>query len=130
MIVITGIYHFAQKENDDFEYFGVIMIWLSVIIYIAFCTHSITSRVSDFLQIIFLILIPNLIDRIPKFQHKALSLLVVLCLNGYLLQADLTFKINRMEETFHFGFSYLDYPYVTVFEKEKCDSYIEILLNE
>lgn len=130
LVVILLLYWANDDKKDPFLYLGVVVTWLSVLLYFSLCTHSIVSRMADFYQSIFLILIPNLIENISDTKKKVIGLVGVLILNGYLLHADLTYKIKRMDETFHFGFGYRDYPYVTVFEKDKCDYYIKKILDE
>ena len=125
---ILLMYWLADREKlDDFTVFSLLVFLFSVFIYIAFACYDIMSRVSDFIQIIMLILIPALLDAIPK--NKKLPVLSgIILLNGFLLYADVSATVRRISGEFQREFTIQTYPYITVFDTERVNEY-QVLLD-
>ena len=79
---------------DDFTYFSVLVFLSSIWIYYAFACYDLMSRVSDFIQIIMLVLIPQLFAAVPKKRVKAAAAFALIALNAVLLYADITANLR------------------------------------
>lgn len=80
-IVLTALIFFlyimADKSKDtDFDFFQIITSFFALLIYI-FQDFHLVSRVCDLIQVIFIILIPNLLSKIQvnKIKSRFVSLL-------------------------------------------------------
>ena len=89
--------------------------------------YDLISRVTDFLQIIQLILIPALIEAIPDAKKKMLSFIAVFLLNGFLLYVDCTANLKRISDQFNHEYTLTEYPYVTVFETDRVNYYVNLI---
>lgn len=119
---ILILYHFMDSHDNEFLQLEVLVFLFSVFIYFCFSGYSLMSRVSDFLQFIILILLPEMLSGISSHRKAAVSLAALVLLNGFLLYEDLSTNIPKMSE----GLTMEDYRYFTVFEKEKTDRFLEI----
>ena len=123
------LYYFAEKDGfDDFTYFSVLVFLSSIWIYYAFACYDLMSRVSDFIQIIMLVLIPQLFAAIPKKSVKAAAAFALIALNAVLLYADITANLRRMNEVLGTSFTIRTYPYVCVFDTKRV-AYYQVLLD-
>lgn len=129
MEIVFGIgvfllFHAAQ-DNDSFQTFSYYTWIFSILIYLLFVRYSIVSRVCDLLQIILLIMIPNLFAEL-KFSRRKMALLMgVLLLNGFLLFSDLQFKISLINKNYHTEYSFVTYPYFTVFDTDRTEIFLQ-----
>ena len=80
--------------------------------------YPLVSRVCDLLQVIFIILIPNLIQFITSKKKQLLSFIVVFLLNGFLLYVDISEKSRKT------GYSVKEFPYISIFETEKIENFL------
>ena len=119
---ILILYHFMDSHENEFLQFEVLVFLFSVFIYFCFSGYSLMSRVSDFLQFIILILLPEMLSGISSRKKSAVTLMGLILLNGFLLFEDLHTNIPKMLE----GMTLADYQYFTVFEKEKTDHFLEL----
>ena len=98
----------------------VISSFFALLIYIIFLRFSLVSRVCDLIQVIFIILIPNLLSKIQVNKIKVALLAFIIVLNAFLLVTDLTYKINIMNE----DFTVKTYPYVSIFDIDTINRYL------
>lgn len=124
-IVLTALIFFlyimADKSKDtDFDFFQIITSFFALLIYIIFSRFSLVSRVCDLIQVIFIILIPNLLSKIQVNKIKVALLAFIIVLNAFLLVTDLTYKINIINE----DFTVKTYPYVSIFDKDTINRYL------
>ena len=73
------------------------------------------------IQLIILVLLPNLVDDIPEKKKQILAFLGIFGLNAFLLLNDIRMKCIQVSENENFTMTITDYPYVSVFDKEKID---------
>lgn len=120
-IVLTGLciilYYFNDKK-DDWTFFQIEVAFFTLLVYILMIRYPLISRVCDLLQVIFIILIPNLIQSITSKKKQLLSFAIVFLLNAFLLYVDISEKSNKT------GFSVKDFPYISIFETEKIENYL------
>ena len=114
-----------KKEWNDFNHFEVLTFVYSCTLYFMMSGYSIMSRASDMIQIIILILIPRLIFSIPNKTHKVLSVLAIFALNSVLLYVDLYEKCRNISGKDNIQATILNFPYITVFDKETIDHLYE-----
>ena len=112
------ILYVIGNEKSENTYLQILTIFVSLLIYILLVRFPIVSRVCDYLQVILIITIPNILESISSKKKYILSFLFVWTLNGYLLYADMKEKIKKMDDI-----TLESYPYVTLFEQEKCELY-------
>lgn len=129
-MVILLYYANDRMKVEPFLAFQVIVAVFTLFIYIAFSRYSIISRVCDFYQIIFLILLPNLIAEVQDQKKRILGIGFILVLNAYLLYSDLNYKIRLMNTSYGYTMNLNTYPYTTVFNKPVCDQYVRVLTGE
>ena len=110
-----------KNKLNDFERFSIIVCFFSFCVYIILCNYSIMARVSDFLAIIEIMLIPSLLMKIDNNQLKYLFVVVCFSINLVLLYSDITFKINYR----YSSNDIMEYPYVNVFDFDKTVEYYE-----
>lgn len=124
-LLMTGIlYWWADSSKlKDFDHFQVIVIVFGFIFYMAVCMYPQASRITDMWQMVFVILLPALFEAIEDWRKKAAGVLAVILLHGYLLYADMSFKISRLNKFYDADMILADYPYITVFETEKCEAW-------
>lgn len=106
------------NEKCEKTYFQILTIFVSLLIYILLVRFPIVSRVCDYLQVILIITIPNILESISSRKKYVLAFLFVWVLNGYLLYADMQEKIKKVDDS-----TFVSYPYITLFEQEKCELY-------
>ena len=87
-------------------------------LYISLSGFSISSRIYDFIAIIELIMIPNLIIKIDKLRYRALCLVVLLGMNFILLINDINISCGSN------NYSIFSYPYLTVFNIDEINNII------
>lgn len=119
---ILVLYHEMDSHDEEFLQFEVLVFLFSIFLYFCFSSFSLMSRVSDFLQFIIVILLPEMLSRISSRKRKAAVLMSLIVLNGFLLYKDLSDILPKISE----GMTLNDYQYFTVFEKEKTDRFLEI----
>lgn len=124
--VVYMLFIFKNKEVDDFMYLQIVVFISTVFIYISFGGYSLISRVCDFVQFIMIIMIPNLISGIEK-KKQCNALLVIFALNGFLLFTDLEYKIKSFNRVREDQITLSEYPYFTVFNKQKVNYWIDTL---
>ena len=109
------IYYCADKSGFcDFTLFSALVFLFSVFFYYSFACYDLMSRVSDFIQIIILVLIPELVAAIPDFRRKCLCFLGVFVLNGILLYADISASLRRISNMYGKEYTLESYPYILV----------------
>ena len=95
--VVLFAYWFADKEKvTEFEKFSVYLCFISFLFYLVFCSSSVFSRLSDMFSIIEIVLVANLIMKIPykKVIFRVISLILVIGVNAVCLYADVDFVAN------------------------------------
>lgn len=126
--MIVGLYLLMDKEKQtDMIRLGVAFTVLSFFFYLAFCGHSVVSRLTDAMQVIFVILIPNMLDGISNKATKIIGFVFVLLLNGFLLWSDLTYKVERINAEYTHKITLEEYPYVFLFDKANVEYYMETI---
>ena len=127
-VILWMLYFFSDRsKHNDFTIFSILVFWFSVLFYVAFAMYDLMSRVTDFLQIVQLVVIPVLIESTPDLRKKTLAFLAVFALNGFLLYVDSTVNLRRISEQFGHEYTLMEYPYVTVFDTEGVKYYQKIL---
>ena len=125
MEIVFGIgmyilFHTAA-DRDEFMSFSYWTWMFSILIYLLFVRYSIVSRVCDLLQIIMLVMIPNLFAQMKTLRRKIVLLMSVLALNSFLLYSDLRYKIPLINKNYGTDYSLMTYPYFTVFNAEQVN---------
>lgn len=120
--IVFSIYKMIENSKiDDFTYFQIVTCFISMCLYICFANFSLMARVSDFIEIIMIILIPNLIFLLSSNLKKIISLIAVFSLNGFLLFSDLKFKFDAMNE--YEKMNFIEYPYFTIWDAKNIEYY-------
>lgn len=114
-----------RKKMTDFQVFEVLVFFFSTLLYFAFADYSLMSRISDFLQVILVICIPNLIDLIPGVRRNAAAFAGVAALNGFLLFSDVRAKASAVSSQTDISYSIENYPYLSVFDQQGVDAYMD-----
>lgn len=123
-VLVLVSYIFVAEEYRTFEFQMYVLIsYLSLIIYILLGGFSIISRVCDYLQIILIIGLVNIIRQIKESKKKICLIIIQICLNAFLLYSDLTFKIGRMNENEGMGLTIYNYPYISIFDPNIYEIY-------
>ena len=112
------LYQLQENKEDDFLIQQILVVLFSVFIYLCFSAFSLMSRVSDFLQIILIILFPALIEGIKVKKSKVSMTIVILLLNLFLLVMDLRTNVPAIAENFSKDFTVMDYPYICIFDTQ------------
>ena len=112
------ILYYFNDMKDDWTYFQVEVAFFALLVYILMIRYPLVSRVCDLLQVIFIILIPNLIQSITSKKKQLLSFIVVFLLNGFLLYVDISEKSRKT------GYSVKEFPYISIFETEKIENFL------
>lgn len=97
LFVVLVAYYFANKQKiTDFERFSVYLCFISFLFYLVFCSSSVFSRLSDMFSVIEVVLIANLIMKIPykMLWGRIIALLLVIGVNAVCLYADVDFIAN------------------------------------
>ena len=126
-VVLLGniilLYMMAEKKKlDNFTEFSVYICFLSFFLYVAVCSASVMSRISDYIGIIELILIPELWEAIADNKKKIFIFICFFAVNFVLL-------ISDIKENLSGGYnsqSLLDYPYVSIFKPQDLFKYYYI----
>jgi hypothetical protein len=84
-----------------------------------FMRNQLASRVSDFIQIIYPVLLPKLIMSIEQKRQKALAFAGTAAIMSVLLTSD----FNDTLHTRFFDTSIMKYPYVTIFNMQDAKYY-------
>ncbi len=121
-LLILGLYYFSdesvkQDKNTRFEVYICIFAFM---FYAVFFRIQLMSRVVDYLNIIYLVLIPKMLVSVPDLKKKALSIFAVCGLNFVLCYFDLR---DGMQP--YYDQSILHYPYVSQFNVEKSYEYYD-----
>ncbi len=120
-IVITlmciFLYYIGTEKNAK-TYMQVQMVFISLLIYILLVRYPVVSRVCDFIQVILIVTIPNILDNISSKKKYVLSFVFVFILNGYLLYTDIKEKVRKLDDV-----TISSYPYISLFDEEKCELY-------
>jgi len=93
-IAISVLYYWS-KPKDEFLKEQTAVFLMTIPFYFCFAGFQLVSRVADFIQIIEVILIPNLLVLIPDKKKKVLSYLGIIALNFVLLYSDTTYRIGN-----------------------------------
>jgi hypothetical protein len=130
-IVLAGLVLFLYRAADQsklntFDYTQLLVCLLSFFVYVACCSLALTSRVSDYLQVIYIVFLPNLISLISSQKKAVLSFCAVAALNAFLLYADLSYKTGVLSEYESSPMTVRNYPYITVFEPVKIAEYFSM----
>ena len=119
---ILIVYLLSERENvDDFTVFSVVVFLFSVFLYLAFCVFSLLSRVTDTMQIIVLVLLPNLLESIVDKRKQAMCFCAAALLNAFLLFMDLRAGIPRINDECGTSYTVLTYPYISVLDEQGCE---------
>jgi hypothetical protein len=114
------------RQLSEFDKLQMAVIFLSIGLYIIGCRYSIISRLSDYLQIVMIILIPNLIAAMGG-KKQMLCFMFTALLNGFLLYSDLTYKCTRLSVHENRTVTLTNYTYFTVFDNDQIQNYLEII---
>jgi len=83
------------------------------------------SRVTDSIQLIMIIAIPNLVHALPDVKKKALASLAIVMLNSVLLYSDLTAKTDRISLQTGEKVTIRNYDYISLFDSDRIDRYVK-----
>lgn len=115
--------YFADKSRwDRFRWMEIMTFVYSCVLYYLFAGYSIMSRASDLIQIIQLIMIPNLLSEIPGMRKKLAAAAAVFAVNAVLLYTDISVKCTQVSENGRLDITVAKFPYITVFEKARIDA--------
>ena len=129
LVGFLWLFYLAEKVDfDDFVYFSSLVFLFSIFFYFTFSCYDLMSRVTDFIQIIILILIPELLEAIPDRKKRILSFSCVFLLNGFLLYSDINSNLNRISAMFEREYTLSTYPYVCIFDERGVSEY-QVLLD-
>lgn len=118
LITLMCIVLYSIGEKNENTYLQILTIFVALLIYILLIRFPIVSRVCDYLQVILIITLPNILESVPSKKKYVLSCLFVVMLNGHLLYIDMQEKIKKMDDI-----TIVSYPYITLLEQEKCELY-------
>lgn len=122
LVGIMTLYYLADTENwSDFSRFEVLTFVYSTSLYFACACYPLMSRGSDMIQIIMLVLIPELFASMPDLRRKAVSFLALFALNGFILFVDLREKCRIVNEVDKLSLTIERFPYIPVFDKQRID---------
>lgn len=107
----------------DEEILFVLVLYFSIFLYLAFANYSLMSRISDALQLCQIVVLPITLEHV-KQKKKAIVFLAVLFLNGFLLYSDLNAKCRGLSGQVQENVMIADYPYISVFDEESIDRYL------
>jgi hypothetical protein len=120
LVMIIVLYAFSSKDKlDDKDRFQVFLCVASFLLYMIFAKNQLASRVSDFIQIIYLVLLPKLLISIEQKRQKALAFAGTAAIMSVLLTSDLNDNLNSR----FYNNSLLKYPYVTIFNMQDAKNY-------
>ena len=114
--VILFLYFNVKDKTTEFTRFQVLTVLFSVCLYMIFAAFNLMSRVSDYLQITMIILIPELLMAMEKKQTKIWSFCGIALLNLFLLFMDLRTNIPAIAEEFREDYTMVNYPYYSIFD--------------
>ena len=122
-IILGGVlYLYCQKsEKNDLKDLQYLTILYSVLIYYLFVGFPNTSRISDALQIILIIYLPELISCMQSTKRILLTTGVVLLFNLFLLYSDLHTNLPAAGESISRTITIENDPYITVFNAKWID---------
>ncbi len=122
----TLILYFKGRENlSELQVLEVLTIFMSTVLYVAFADYPIMSRVTDSIQLIMIIAIPNLVHALPDVKKKALASLAIVMLNSVLLYSDLTAKTDRISLQTGEKVTIRNYDYISLFDSDRIDRYVK-----
>ena len=131
LIGVMLLYHFAEKKDwDDFRYLEILTFNASCVIYYLFAGYLIMSRTSDFIQIIMLVLIPNLVCALPDRKKQLLAFGAVFAVNFVLLYTDLSVKCRQVSANQNVEMTMEKYPYISVFNRQTIEDIYAHTLDE
>lgn len=113
ILIIVFLYKLSGKNNDLNYRLPLVLNCLTFAIYLLFIGYPLVSRICDLVQIVNLIFIPKLLTGIMDTRVKIFFTLSIVCLNCFLLFADVTSSICAMNPINNVQI--INYPYDTVF---------------
>ena len=125
LIGVLFIYLQTERRDDDFLTLQYMTILLSVLVYYLFIGFSNVSRVSDSIQIILIVFLPNLISCIKNRTKQIISQITIIMFNAFLLFADMKTNLPAAGRELYRDLSILNDPYVTVFNTSWIDKSFE-----
>lgn len=96
--------------------------FLSFLIYVVFCDYSIMSRVSDFIAMIEIVMLPNLIMKIERPKLKIISVIGMIGINAVLLYSDMRDKTNVQIGSKTYTME--TYPYIPIYNTQAINEVI------
>lgn len=117
---ILLLYQWAEDKND-WTSFQTLVFFASVCLYICFSGFNLMSRVADYMQIIMVILLPELVSQIKVHHKQILAFAGIAILNLFLLFMDMHSNVPAVGIIFNEPYDEFHYPYFTVFEKARID---------
>jgi hypothetical protein len=121
---VTIIYYIFIRTYEKLsrvEILSVKMFIIGVVIYSMVSSMSILSRMTDYFSFLEVILIPNLISYL-KPKEKKMYRAMFSCVFIILFLKDMYSTINLMNIK---SKQIIDYPYITIFNKEKFDRIVQ-----
>ncbi len=115
LIMLGALVYMADKGKlDDKDRFQILLCVCSSLIYFVFMKNQLASRASDFLQILYLSILPKLIISIPEKKKKVLCFAGTAALMTVLLASDFNDNLHSR----YFDSSIVNYPYVSIFNMQ------------
>lgn len=113
-----------REKQTDWDQFQMLVWGFAFAVYLCMVKYPQTSRICDYLQVIMLVFVPNLVEGITKPKKRVLSLVPVLGLSLILLYGDMAFCVPKMQSNYPaLQVTMMRYPYISVFAEEKIDLY-------
>ena len=132
MLLIIFLYVSVDKNKvDDFLRLQVYACVFSCLTYISLSRFSVIGRLSDFIEIIMIITVVNLLGRIDKNIIKNMFFVFIFIFNFVLLYVDLDSKVDYVTGIENAKLA--DYKYISLFSDESneiVDSISKIINNE
>lgn len=119
------LYFLGRKNLSELQVLEVLTIFMSTVLYGAFADYPIMSRVTDSIQLIMIIAIPDLVHAIPDRKKKGSAFAAIVLLNAVLLYSDLTAKTERISLQTKETVTIRNYEYISLFDSARIDQYVK-----
>ena len=129
LVIILLEYLADNLKVDPIISLEITICFLMFFLYLVFMRYPIISRICDFYQIIFLIMIPRLWNTIEDKGKKLFGLCVVVLLNGFLLYSDVNYTIALLNNSYGYSFTFYSYPYTNIFNSGQISEYMRVLTD-
>lgn len=122
--MVLVLYYFANdsvKHNPRVQ-FEIFICYFSFLFYMLFMRNPLVSRVSDYLEIIHLVLVPELFCALSSISKKKTVYIGIAALYCLLLILDLKDNVS----SWYYDQNLLHYPYVSIFNAQDIARYYSL----